>query len=158
LARRIQKSRSLRRSCGRLTVRVNAASCCRSARFSSATARCPRQSSPTNRKSTTSAVSIRDLVVHSTMESSGRTGGQVMANHRSRRVLRAAGILSATVKKTSPIASQFRQQRRERQRFSLDGIMANHSRNLHPAQRRRLAATGHRLGDAPCWPGHPGDP
>jgi hypothetical protein len=31
---------------GRLTVRVTAASCCLSARFSSATARCPRQSSP----------------------------------------------------------------------------------------------------------------
>ena len=84
LARRIQKSRSLRRSCGRFTVRVNAASCCRSARFSSATARCPRQSSPTNRKSATSAVRVRDLVVHSTTESSGRTGGHVMANHSHR--------------------------------------------------------------------------
>jgi hypothetical protein len=84
LARRIQKSRSLWLSCGRLTVRVNAASCFRSARFSSATARCPRQSRPIDRRSTTNTVSIRDLVVHSTTKSSGRVGGWVMANHRYR--------------------------------------------------------------------------
>jgi hypothetical protein len=82
LARRIQKSRSLLRSCGRLTVRVNAASCWRSATFSRATARCPRQSSPIDRRSTTRAVSIRDLVVRSTTKSSGRTAGRIMANHR----------------------------------------------------------------------------
>jgi hypothetical protein len=64
---------------------------------------------------------------------------------RSRRVFKAARILSATVKKTSTIASQFGQQRRERQRFFLDGIMATYSLSAHlpqsDHQRIRLVLT-----------------
>src|SRR5262249_8356151 len=60
----IQNSRSVERRCGRLLVRVRAASCCRRARFSRATARCPRQIRPMARRKTMSAVSMRDPVAN----------------------------------------------------------------------------------------------
>ena len=59
LASSTQNSRSLVRRCGRLTVRRKTASCCRSAKFSSATARCPLQISLSDRSKTTSETSIR---------------------------------------------------------------------------------------------------
>ena len=64
LASRIQKSRSVGRSGGLDRVRVNAANCWRSARFSRATARWPRHISPMDRRSRISAVSTRDPVAN----------------------------------------------------------------------------------------------
>ena len=53
----------------------------RGARFSSATARCPREINPIDRRSTTSAVSMIDPAVHSTTKSTGGTGDWVLAKY-----------------------------------------------------------------------------
>ena len=53
---------------------------------------------PIDRRSTTSAVSIRNLVVQSTTKSSGRTGDRVMANHRfDARRLAVPGTMTGTL-------------------------------------------------------------
>jgi hypothetical protein len=62
-----------------------------SARFSSATARCPRQMSPIDRRSTSRAVSIRDPFAHAITKSTVGTGGRVLANHRLRHALSHLG-------------------------------------------------------------------
>jgi hypothetical protein len=84
VASRTQKSRSVGRRCGRVRVRFKAASCWRRAKFSRATARCPRQISPMDRRRTTIVVSMPDPVVHSTTESIGGIGDQVLAKDRLR--------------------------------------------------------------------------
>src|SRR5262249_25352317 len=73
------KSRSLERRCGRLPLRVNAANCWRSARFSRATARCPRQISPMARRQTMSTVSMRDLVANGRGDQSTGQADRVVA-------------------------------------------------------------------------------
>ena len=78
-ARRIQKSRSLVRSRERFAVRVKAATCWRRARFSKATARCPRQINPIVRRSRTSAVSMSDPAAHAAMKSTRWPADQVLA-------------------------------------------------------------------------------
>jgi hypothetical protein len=66
LAKTIQNRRSRLRSVGRWMRRFSAWSCCRSARFSNATARCPRHASPIARRSTARAVSLLYPVAQST--------------------------------------------------------------------------------------------
>src|SRR5712692_3066006 len=51
-------------------------------RFSSATARCPRQINPIDRRSTSSGVSMRDPVVLSSTKSTGEPGDHVLVGRR----------------------------------------------------------------------------
>jgi hypothetical protein len=71
LASRIQKTRSRVRSCGRLPERFRTASCCRSARFSRATAWCPEQIKPMVRRKTTTVVSMGNPLADQTFDSIG---------------------------------------------------------------------------------------
>ena len=66
---------------GRGTVRLNTANCWRSARFSSATARCPQQISATDRSTTTSAASMRYPVAQLTRDQE-RAGRDVTVRGR----------------------------------------------------------------------------
>lgn len=74
-----QNSRSRWRSWGRRAVRLNTTNYWRSARFSSATARCPPQISATDRSTTTSAASMSYPVAQPTTQSTSLVGDLILA-------------------------------------------------------------------------------
>jgi len=81
-------SRSVERRCGRVAVRRRAVNCWGSARFSSAIAWCPQQISPIERRSTISAVSMRDSLVDLIRASIDATAAQVFGEGQCARRMR----------------------------------------------------------------------